>query len=259
MKNQSPFTIDMVSFPTSWNPDFQIQKTDSVLEITNKTKSDLLVFSGYTLYSEKELNKFLKRVKNTKSLVYLEVGDGSPRPGNRYFLLYQNGKVIQSNLIQVFSQSSEVDSDPDLINEYVGVLEKERMFSYNGKLLTLVICGEINFLRNVQSDDNRVEIRTNDTSILKKYNEIISKTDIFINPQHTPMGNQGKLKKRREFLSTKGKIYCSTTNLDDNIPVDNVPDKLNGVSIQYCYQNGKPIEGEIQSWGFHIVKRYLVK
>lgn len=252
--------IEMVSFPTSWNPDYQIGKTDHVIEITNTTKSDLLIFPGFTLYSDKELKKFIKKVKNTKTLIYLEVGDGSPRPSNRYFLLFQNGKVIHSNLFQMFSQSNEVDTDSTLMNDYVKVLETERMFTFNGKVLTLVICGEINFLKNVQSEGNRVEIRTSNSVILKKYENIISNTDIFINPQHTPMGNQGKLKKRREFLSKNGKVYCSTTNTEENIPFETIPNKLNGISIQYCFQNGKPIEEEIESWDFsYILKRYRVK
>ena len=257
MKNQ--MTIEMVSFPILWSPVFQLDKTKYVLEITKKSKSDLLIFPGFTLYSEKELQIFIKKVKNTKTLIYMEVGDGTPKQTNRYSLLYQNGKTLKSNIIQQFTTSSEVDKNPNLIDEYVNILEEERMFNLNGKTITLIICGEINFLKNIQSEENRVEIRTDNPKLLKKINDIISRTDIFINPQHTPMGNQGKLKKRREFLTRNNKIYCSTTNIDGNIPTEQIPDKLNGDSIQYCFQNGKPVEGEIQTWSpVSIVKQYLV-
>lgn len=259
MKNQK-MTIEMVSFPILWVPMFQLEKTKYVIETTNNSKSDLLIFPGFTLYSEQELQKFMKKVRNTKSLIYMEVGDGTPNPSNRYSLMYQNGEILKSCTTQQFTTSGEVDKNPNLINEYVEILEKERMFNLNGKTITLIICGEINFLKNIQSDENRVEIRTDNPTIMKKYDDIISRTDIFINPQHTPMGNQGKLKKRREFLSQNNKIYCSTTNVDGNIPTEQIPDKLNGVSIQYCIQNGNPVEGEIDDWSMvRIVKQYVFK
>ena len=47
-----------------------------------------------------------------------------------------------------------------------------------------------------------------------KFDKILTETDIFINPSHTQMGNQGKMQKRREFLSQDGKIYCSVANLN---------------------------------------------
>jgi hypothetical protein len=257
MKNQ--MTIEMVSFPFLRSPVFQTEKTKYVIEITNKTKSDLLVFPGYTLYSEMELQKFIQKVKNSKTLVYLEVGDGTPKPVTLYSLLYLNGKILKSNIIQYFKKSSEVDKNPTLIDEYGKILGEERIFDIHGKRITLILCGEINFLKNIQSDNNRVEIRTDNLITLKKFNDIISRTDIFINPQHSPMGNQGKMKKRREFLTQNNKIYCSTTNIDGNIPVEQIFDKLNGGSVQYCLQNGKPINGEVQMWSpIYVVKEYLV-
>lgn len=255
MKTKSHLTIDMVSFPSYKDRKHLVEKTGQVIDISNDSVSDILIFPGYTLFSENELILFRKNCTNTHSLIFLEVCDGNTNHQNRKFLLYQNGKIIKDNLIQQFVKSSEVEKNPNLIDEYVDILEKDRIHHFKGSNILLVICGEINFLKNIQNENNRVVIRTNNASVRKRYKELVSNTCVFINPQHTPLGNQGKLKKRREYLSKKGRIYCSTTNLKTGILTQNYPKSFKGTSLQYLVKDGKPIEGEI----LNLDQKYLLK
>ena len=48
-------------------------------------------------------------------------------------------------------------------------------------------------------------------------------------------GNQGKMHKRREFLSSRKRYYFSTSNTDEK------NDNLNNLSLHYGYFNEKPI------------------
>ena len=91
-------------------------------------------------------------------------------------------------------------------------------------------------------------------------------TDIFINPTHTQMGNQGKMKKRRDYFSKNGKIYISTSNFDlqkylikYSIHDINFKEKLIQKSMQYCVYNQQEIEGTIlELTDGYIFKKYIV-
>jgi hypothetical protein len=66
----------------------------------------------------------------------------------------------------------------------------------------------MNILKNIQSEENRVEFRLAEDKILnERFLKILMETDVFLNPIHSPMGNQGKIQKRREFLSQNEKYY----------------------------------------------------
>ena len=94
-------------------------------------------------------------------------------------------------------------------------------------------------MKNIQKQNNKVKFRMEDNPTLEKeFKQIFDKTDIFINPTHTIMGNQGKLKKRREFLSKDGRIFCSVSNADTDIKQN-----INHKSVQYCFHDRKDLEG----------------
>ena len=71
------------------------------------------------------------------------------------------------------------------------------------------------------------------------FKKIFTKTDVFLNPAHTPMGNLGKMRKRWSYLSRGGRLCVFTTNALD----------VNGLHqnrLQYVFanneeQNPKPI------------------
>lgn len=55
------------------------------------------------------------------------------------------------------------------------------------------------------------------------------------------MGNQGKLARRREFLS-RNKVFCSVSNADTSRN-----QKLKHESIQYLYDNERKLVGKLQT------------
>jgi len=239
-------TIDLVSFALYDDPYSVIERTDHSIEIINNSSADIILFPGYTLYSSIEFKKILKKWKNRHSLVLLEIGDGTPRYQDRYYSIISNSKFLKNSLTQQFVDSKEVNSNKSLMAGFINVLNKERQIRLRKKDILLLICGELNFLKNEQANNNKVSVRTNDARLDREYLSLINKTNIFLNPQHTPMGNQGKLKKRREYLSSDGKCYCSTTNLiPGKFNIDENTGKFKKNILQYCYFNGIPVEGEI--------------
>jgi len=240
MTEKKHLILSMVSFPTDWKPIPKSEKTKQVIAIANQSKADLLVFPGFTLGSEKEFEKFQLKCKNKKSLLVLEV-----LGRKRYFLFCQNGKVLKTKIFQYFKESSEVENNPQKMSSYLEKLTNERLVKFKGLKLLLIICGEITFLKSMQSGKNQAIIRSKVPETILKYNELISKTDVFINPQHTPMGRQGNLDKKRKFLSANKRCYCSTTNTDVIVKYDRIMKTLDGSSLQYFYYNGNKVQGEI--------------
>ena len=69
------------------------------------------------------------------------------------------------------------------------------------------------------------------------------------------MGNQGKLKKRREFLSKTGKIYCSVSNYK-GIGTSGLSSLK---SLQYLYYDQKEICGTVvSSDSEHVFRTYII-
>ena len=91
-------------------------------------------------------------------------------------------------------------------------------------------------MRNIQSKDNKVLFRfANNQKLNDRFDKLLSKVDIILNPIHSPMGNQGKMHKRRLFLSKEGKYYFSTSNTKNN------SDNLSLKSLQYAYKDGEEL------------------
>ena len=95
-----------------------------------------------------------------------------------------------------------------------------------------------------------MEVRTSDSELVRSFETALEKTDIILNPMHTPMGNQGKMVKRRVYLSKRGKAYFSTSNLDTEHGLENR-------KLQYAFVDRQEIEGEIvMSTTDYIVREY---
>ena len=80
-----------------------------------------------------------------------------------------------------------------------------------------------------------------------KFQALLKESDIVLNPQHTEMGNQGKLNRRREYLSAHGRIYISTTNVARGAK------NFNNKSLHYVYYNGKPVSTEVVEESKHHI------
>ncbi len=148
--------------------------------------------------------------------------------------------MIDKDFVQIFATSCEINNNRELMESYLSELEKKRTMKILGRNVTWLICGENNVLRNIQSNSNRVEFGLQGVPGLKeRFEKIYQNTEIFVNPTHTIMGNQGKLNMRREFLSRNG-VYISTSNADTSRG-----QRLDYSSIQYVYQNGRKLEGTV--------------
>ena len=105
-------------------------------------------------------------------------------------------------------------------------------------------------LENINSD-----IRLSDNkSLTDRFNKLLKGAKIILNPIHTPMGNQGKLQKRREFLSNDKRYYFSASNTKED------SGNLEIKSLQYAFYNGKPLtEIDTQRTEYSISRIYEIK
>ncbi|MEM0136774.1 MAG: hypothetical protein QXU18_16355 [Thermoplasmatales archaeon] len=201
----------------------------------------------------KHLKTVPPQIINTNSLVFLEasveLSDGKTQ--QKGFVI-ERGKLVDKGIGQKFGTSSDINGHKALMDSYLTELETKRTLKFGNRNITWLICGENNVLKNIQSKGNEVKFRMEDDQFLKeRFDKIYQKTNIFINPTHTIMGNQGKLKMRREFLSHE-RVYVSTSNANSA-----KKQRLDYRSIQYVYQNSKQLEGDIlEKCDRYMLKKY---
>ena len=68
------------------------------------------------------------------------------------------------------------------------------------------------------------------------------------------MGNQGKMKKRREYYSNNNRAYFSAANFSDD-------ESINNKSLQYACINGieqEPIDIEIGAKNAFIIRTFVI-
>lgn len=241
--------LGLVSFHTYDDDRKEKDKLEVVATIINSCANyDLIIFPGWSILTPAELKKLCKKVANDYSLSVIEIRhtDKSKIKSNKAIFLYGQ-KAIDTDMRQYFSRAREIEADNAVVKDYLAHLNKNRKFITKNLVGRVIICGEQNIVMNHQSEDNRVAFRMPHVKELREqFDKIFAETQIFVNPAHTPMGNQGKLKKRREFFSQDNRIYCFTTNnaTDDTDPV-RLKTQLLKKSLQYCYFNGKPYSGEV--------------
>ena len=98
----------------------------------------------------------------------------------------------------MFSNSSEISNNYELANRFLHELETNRRLKINGKNITILQCGEILILEYCKSEDKGIKFRfSDDTGLNSRFEKILSNTDIFLNPIHTPMARQWQMEKRR--------------------------------------------------------------
>ena len=205
---------------------------------------DVIAFPGWTLLDKTQLEIVQNGITNKHSLVIFEVWkdhlfDGKLRHKG-YFI--KDGVLNDRDIIQCFGTSKQIGSDKVLMRTYLDEIKRKRLIRHGDVTICWLICGEINVLRNIQKNSNKVEFRFSEDEGLKQaFQEIYDKTDVFINPTHTIMGNQGKLARRREFLS-RNKVFCSVSNADTSRN-----QKLKHESIQYLYDNERKLVGKLQT------------
>lgn len=210
--------------------------------VRDQPSLDLLLFSGWTVSSD-DYRTFLEENKNPRSIVVLQEEDGSGFPPYHFVQGRRDLTNARSLVRQIFADRKV--TTPELA-DLLYALEHERKVEVAGKMARLIICGENNLLRNLQSDGNRVLFR--DDGLADRFERIRRETGIFLNPAHTPMGELGKLKRRWSYLSSGAKLSLYTTNAPDR--------RLLGQKrLQYAFADEKelrPIQGPVIHGGLRL-------
>ncbi len=218
--------------------------------IINNSKADILLFSGHTIDFVNEIEELKSIIENNKTEVVFELENINSTKIDNCLYHIKKGKVNNLYTNQIFTQSGEIENNYELGDRLLNELETKRKLKVKGLSFLIIQCGEINILKNIQSDGNRVEFRLlDDMNLFNRFKQILKNTNVILNPIHTPMGNQGKMQKRREFLSKNSKYYFSTSNTKKDST------NLNLKSLQYAFFNGKEIAEKEKYLTEHSVSR----
>ena len=247
--------VQLVSYKSALRSDSRLQHT---AEIINSSKADLILFAGHTLASHRDVDELNTLLDNNRTTAVIEVKKDTKSkslPVYHSLFLLQNGVAKDIYSHQLFTDSKTIKAYPELGEHLMLELETRRNFSAANRNVSIIQCGENNILRNIQSEGNRAVFRFEDDAIMnQRFADFLNNTDIILNPMHSPMGNQGKMRKRREFLSDNNRAYFSTANFEDEESIYNK-------SVQYACINGKeqePMNVEVGKRDSYIVRTFVI-
>jgi hypothetical protein len=247
--------IQLVSFKTSLRADYRLRYTANII---NASTADLILFAGYTLSYDIDALMLAELIENKKTTAILEVkNDNSSQlnPIHKSLFILQNGILKSMYSYQIFAESAQIDGMPYIADHLITELETRRRLKVANHKAIVFQCGENGILKNIQSQGNSAVFRfQDDTELSNRFDKVISNADIILNPIHSPMGNQGKMSKRREYFSANNRAYFSTANFDD---VDSIENK----SFQYAVLNGadlEPIDKEISKRKTYIIRTFEI-
>ena len=247
--------VQLVSYKSTLRADSRLQHT---AEIINSSKADLILFAGHTLASHRDVDELNTLLDNNRTTAVIEVKKNTKSkslPVYHSLFLLQNGVTKDIYTHQLFTDSKTIKAYPELGEHLMLELETRRNFSTANRNVSVIQCGENNILRNIQSEGNRAVFRFEDDAILnQRFAAFLNNTDIILNPMHSPMGNQGKMRKRRELFSSNNRAYFSTANYVDEEAIYNK-------SVQYACINGKeqePMDVEVGKRDSYIVRTFVI-
>jgi hypothetical protein len=244
-----------VSYKTSLRANRRLNLT---AEIINSSTADLILFAGHTIASDRDVLILAERIENKDTTAVIEVKEDKSCPINKttiYHSLYllQRGDIKCMNTYQIFAESRHINGKPYVAEHLLQDLETRREFTVANHKAIVIQCGENGILKNIQSEGNRAVFRfQDDDGLNNRFEKVMSNTDIILNPIHSPMGNQGKMLKRREYFSAKNRAYFSTANFDNGIE---------NKSLQYAFFNGveiEPTDVEIERVGTYIIRTFSI-
>lgn len=223
------------------------KRLEMTTEIFNRSSADLILFSGNTLHNLNDLQLFENAITNKHTQAVVEVSnyhkDKSVKLKKALFYVH-DGKLGNMFADQMFATANDIKNNSNLAQEFLSELQEKRRITIDGINFTILRCGEINIIACKQSEDNRPYFRFEDNRELSStFNGILSKTDVFLNPVHTPMGNVKKLQQKKMFLSRSGRYCLSTNNFGphDNNNGKTIMTSINSTNIHYAYHNGMEI------------------
>ena len=187
--------VQLVSYKSTLRADSRLQHT---AEIINSSKADLILFAGHTLASHRDVDELNTLLDNNRTTAVIEVKKDTKSkslPVYHSLFLLQNGVAKDIYTHQLFTDSKTIKAYPELGEHLMLELETRRNFSVANRNVSIIQCGENNILRNIQSEGNRPVFRFEDDSIMnQRFADFLDNTDIILNPMHSPMGNQGKMR-----------------------------------------------------------------
>lgn len=225
--------IEIVSYLHGLSNNERLELTKTLI---NSSTADILLFSGHTVGFVNDIESLKLSIDNCHTEVVFELQDINSRKISNCLYRVSKGVVLSMFTNQLFTQSIDIEYNYELGRRFLHELERNRTFEIEGCRILVIQCGEINILKNIQSDDNRVEFRLCDDERLRnQFLRILNDSKIILNPIHSPMGNQGKMEKRRVYFSQDNRFYFSTSNSKEG------SSNLDLKSLQYAYYNGYPI------------------
>lgn len=231
--------IQLISYIDNLSGKKRIEKTAHII---NNSKADLVLFSGHTILYSNDLIELQNEITNSDIVAILEVKSDDLSKflsvDNSLYCL-KNGKITSLATSQLFTDSEDIIDNYRLGERLLTELETRRTFKVKRKQITILQCGEINILENKQTEGNKPHFRLLQyEDLAERFQDIVENTKIFLNPIHSPMGNQGKMEERRKYLSKKERFYFSTCN---NNKLD-----LSLKSLQYAFYNGERLVPTIE-------------
>lgn len=222
-----------------------------VIEKINESSSDILLFCGCSIIREDEIPSFQDLVMNKSVFVVFEIQNTNPGVDASFkngLVAIRNGEIVNLFTHQFFATSREFNGKEELAKCFVQELECKRFLSVNGKNILIMQCGELNIIKNLQSQGNQPVFRFEHNSDLQhRFNALLNKTDVIFNPIHTPMGHQGKMHRKREYLSSNKRYYFSASQNGDF--------DISATSLQYAYYDGK----QMVEWNRYICRDYQTR
>lgn len=213
-------------------------------KVFNESNADILLFPGWTFKDPTHVSDFNHSITNRKTLGIFDLKDIQSRGlSNALFVVYKGELKFIS--FQLFTSSAEISGNPLLGQIFLDEFRDNRVFEVKGKKVRLIHCGELSILRNEQENRirNKVKFRFSDRAMERQFLETLNETSLILNPQHSPMGNQGKMRKRRTYLSANNRGYISAGNVRIISDLDSTK------SAHYACFNGKELERNLIEGG----------
>lgn len=229
--------IQLVSFSLK----HKFSRVRNITSIINFSQSDLILFSGWTLANDKEVDKLKELIVNDKVVAILEVKESNPYPFTMWkhaLFLLKEGKITPLYTHQYFANREDVNANPELVRMLIQDLKNKKTIKVAGKKFMILQCGETSILRNLQSENNRAVFCLEDKKMENDFEKLLTSVDVVLNPIHSPQeGNQAKHKERRRVLSGNGRAYLSVSNTK----VAN----FIAQSVHYVTIDGKELDKEV--------------
>lgn len=237
-------TIELVSFRYNL---IAKKRLDLTINLVNQSQADLVMFCGHTINNQYNLDVLKERIENKTSFVLFEVKHVYENNFlNLKNCLYtiENGSIHNLFTNQFFSKKDEIEGNDALCERFINELETRRRIKVKEKNCLVLQCGENNIIKNIQKEANRPIFRLQERTDLKeRFDCLLNETHVILNPIHTPMGNQGKMKKRREYFSADNRYYFSVSQNGTTKRNDSYYEiSMDSHRLQYAYHNGNPIE-----------------